>query len=69
MSQTLKKANPLTQEMRQTADALRHSYEQMKLLLRTEHPVSSYQETWRILAEAPGVADALEVIAGRLETK
>jgi hypothetical protein len=69
MNQTLKKANPLTQEMRQTADALRHSYEQMKFLLRTQHPVSGYQETWRILADAPGVADALDVIAGRLEPK
>ncbi len=69
MSQTLTKAHPLSLEMRQTADALRHSYEQMKFLFRIEHPVSGYQEAWRILAQAPEVADALEVIAGRLESK
>ncbi len=59
----------LAVELLAVADALRHSYEQMKFLLRTEQPVRGYQEAGRILAEAPGVADAFEVIADRLESK
>jgi hypothetical protein len=59
----------LAVELLAVADALRHSYEHTKFLLRTEHPVSGYREAWRILADAPGVADALEMIADRLESK
>jgi hypothetical protein len=58
--------SPLSSEFRATADALRQIVGQVKFLRRHDHPVSGYQEVWQILAEAPELAEALDVMARRL---
>jgi hypothetical protein len=62
----MKQVKLLPLEMQATANALRHVYDQVNFLVRSDDAMADHGSAWLILADSERLADALEEMAGRI---